>query len=299
MAKIAYRVLVLVALFCGVHGARAQAAPVAVVNGQAITREDIDREDARPESAKMVLDGNTKTDSLMSLIARALFAQAAVRDGASRLPLVDAEIRKALPFPSEKLVLPGTAAVDAMTPEEKANFQAAEQVLAQVYIDLKLYDMPKIEDSDIHEFYEQSPHLFSKRRVYTFQELAVDDASPQVIDWVKANIRSANGLKAVTDYLDRNGAKFRSRVAVRSAEEMPLQALNIFGAMRKGDVVDSKSANARQFTAVMLQATLDAPRSEPEVTDMIRAYLHNRRRTELMATEYGLLKLKGDVTISP
>lgn len=289
----------LVALLCSAHVAWAQSAPVAVVNGQAITREDVAREDARPESEKLVFEGKARKDSLTSLIARALFAQAAVQNGFARLPTVDAEIQKALPFPSEKLYLPGTALSDPMTPQEKANFLAAEDVLAQIYVELKLYDTTRIEDSDIHDFYEQNPNLFSKRRVYTFQELTVDDASPKVMNWVKSNAGSAGGTKAVADYLNRNRIQFRGRLVVRSAEELPLKSLDTFAAMRNGDVLVSKSADALQFTALHLQATKEAPLSEPKVADMIRRYLYNQRRMSLMATEYGLLKLKGDVTLSP
>lgn len=270
--------------------------PVATVNGDDITQDDIDREAAEIRALPPRLDIKPK-DALTRLVERTLFAQAAVKAGVLDTPALKAGLAKALPFPQAAVYLPGTSLPPAPTPEARANTAAARNFLAVTYLDLRANSLPPISAAQIHAFYEKNPLLFSNRHVYTVKEIVVERPTPRADALVQSHIRGGRSIDELAVALKSNAIAFRGGQGTRKAEEMPMDMLGALNDMQAGHVYKNPKAAPGTLSLMSLETSVLEPVDEAYAAPAIERYLFNERRNALIDPEAAALRERSSITV--
>lgn len=289
---------VLALLITLAHTPLATAESLATINGDTITQEDVDREDAAPKAGSAPRELKPK-DTLARLVERVLFAQAAVKNGVLDQPELRAALDRRLPFPREQTYLPGMPYSDSMTPQEKANTSAARAFLADIYIELRANSLPPISEEDIHSFYEKNPLLFSNRHVYTVKEIVIERPTSQAKALVQSHIQSTRSIDELAFALKRKNIDFKGAIGTRNAENMPMDMLEFLNGMKIARLYKSPKEPAGAIAVLSLERAIPAPMEEQQAAAAIAQYLLNQRRKVLMNTEAKELKERSLVVFMP
>lgn len=169
---------------------------------------------------------------------------------------------------------------------------ARREIVARAYVERVGAGAAKPSADQVKQFYETKPALFKARAVYNLQEIVIE-ATPQQAAELKPKIQAAKNANEIVELLRAAGVKFGANQAVRAAEQLPLQSLDQFAAMKEGQVrVDNTPTGLR---VVVLAGLRQAPVSLEQATPAIEAYLVNDRKRELVASH--LKQLRADAKI--
>ena len=187
-------------------------------------------------------------------------------------------------------------AVDKKLDRDPKVMQALEaarrEILARAYADQVMGAAAKPAAEDIKAYYAAHPELFSQRRVYSLQELAVR-ATPEQIEALKQELPRTKSLTDVANWLKSKGIQFVGNAGVKPAEQLPLELLPRYHAMKDGQV--GLIAGPSGALVVYLVASQSAPMDEAAATPFIEQFLGNRKRAELADAEIKQLKAKAKI----
>jgi len=169
---------------------------------------------------------------------------------------------------------------------------ARRDIIARAYLERLGEGAAKPTGDEVRQFYESKPALFKARNVYNIQEIVVE-ATPQQLEALRPKLQAAKNATEIVEVLRADQVKFAANQAVRPAEQLPLQSLDAFAAMKEGDVrLDATPTGAR---IVVLAGVRSAPVSLEQATPAIEQYLLNDRKRELIASH--LKQLRADAKI--
>lgn len=210
--------------------------------------------DRADAQARHVLDG---------LIQQELAAQAARRDGLDRDPRV----------------------IQAME-------AAKREVHARAYHDT-LADKASLPSSDdVDRYFDSQPALFSQRRLYALQEVAVEGSAEQLLA-VSSSIDSAAEPGQVPNILHAAHLNHRVRHVTVSPEDVPLVLLDRLSKLRDGQtLVVPQPGGARVLTVL---SSTPAPLSREAARPLIQSFLVNERKRE--AIQQGMKALQAAARI--
>jgi EpsD family peptidyl-prolyl cis-trans isomerase len=164
---------------------------------------------------------------------------------------------------------------------------ARREVVARAYAERLGEDVGKPTDEEIAQYYKDKPALFSARRIYSIQELAIE-ARPDQVATLRAQLTAAKSITEFIDYLKANDYRFAANQAVRAAEQLPAPALDTLSRMADGQ------ASVVQGTAgvqvVVLAGSRSQPVSEERARPAIEQYLINDRKRKRVAEEVKALR---------
>jgi EpsD family peptidyl-prolyl cis-trans isomerase len=156
---------------------------------------------------------------------------------------------------------------------------ARREVIAKAYVEKVGLGAPKPTAQEIQAYYDQHPNLFSARRIYRFQEVAVA-AKPEQFDTVKAKAESSKNAAEFATWLQANGYRFQTNEAQRNAEQIPMGNLDRIAALKDGQsLIQQTSAGA---TVLYLAASKSEPVDLQRATAAIEQFLLNDRRRKLL-----------------
>lgn len=147
-------------------------------------------------------------------------------------------------------------------------------------------------DSEIREYFDKHTALFAERRVYSFQELAIE-AKPEQVEGIKSKLTTAKTVQEMLQMLQADGVRFQANQAVRAAEQLPLAQLDTFAQMKDGQVTISTAAPG--LRVLILAGSETKPVTLEQAKPAIEAFLLNERKRELIETERKTLRSQAKI----
>jgi EpsD family peptidyl-prolyl cis-trans isomerase len=232
---------------------------VASVGDEKITQAELDLALARLGELSEAQTAEARGKLLQALIDQRLIAQAAQKAGLDKDPVV-----------------------------EIAMANASRQVLAEAYAERTFKDVAKPSDTEIAEYYEQHPELFSQRRIYRIQELDLQVDASRMAD-VEAKLKSSHSLGDFVNWVKEQGIEGKTAVAVKPAEQIPAALLARLSQMADGQVA-LLPGRPGHVVIQQLQESQLQPVTLDQARNAIERALTTQKRKELM--EADLKKLR-------
>lgn len=154
---------------------------------------------------------------------------------------------------------------------------AKREILAKAYQDV-LAEKGSLPSSDeIDRYYNSQPALFSQRRFFLLQEIAVQ-GKPDELSALQSRVESAPDAVRAADVLREAHLRFSSRQLTVSPEDVPLALLGRLAELREGQsLMVPQPGGARVLTAL---SSSPAPLSRDAARPAIQAFLTNERKRQ-------------------
>lgn len=164
---------------------------------------------------------------------------------------------------------------------------AKRQILAQAYLERITHNVAKPTAKEIEDFYASHPDLFAKRRLYKFDQIAVD-LTPQNRAAIEQQVAQAVDFERLSQWLRAQNIAFTAQMLVQAAEQLPLEKLADFGRLGVGQSLAMTVDNKLQvFRLVEFK---EDPVDQAKASPAIEVYLVNAKRKELAEQELKKLK---------
>ena len=170
---------------------------------------------------------------------------------------------------------------------------ARREILSRAYAEQVMANAGKPAADEIKSFYAGHPELFSQRRVFNLQEIAVM-APPDKHEALRAEVAKAKTLNDVAAWLRANDIRFAVNAGVKSAEQLPMELLPKYHAIKDGQSALLTGPGGGAMVVHVASSQI-APLDEKAATPFIEQFLSNRKRIELAEAE--LKQLKGKAKI--
>jgi len=244
---------------CEKPGSAVKAETVATVAGDKISAAELNLALSRLGDMNDAQAAEAKGKMLQALIDQRLVAQAAMKAKLDKEPAV-----------------------------EIAMAQASRQVLAEAYAERTFKDVAKPTESEIADYYNAHPELFSQRRIYRIQELELK-VDPSRMSEVEAKLKGSQSIGDFVAWVKEQGIEGKSAVAVKPAEQIPLPLLGRFSQMKDGQVTILSTRPGQLLVEQLLESQLQ-PVSLEQAQSAIERALMAQKRKDLM--EADLKKLR-------
>ena len=181
-------------------------------------------------------------------------------------------------------------------PEFVQGIEAARrELLAKLYQERIAAKAARASSDEVDRYYDEHPALFSARRLYTVQEVAVD-AGPGTEDKLRALVAAAAAPAGLDEALDRAGWPHRGGLTVLAPERVPLALLQPLAALEEGhSMVAGGAPSLRVWTLLKTQA---APVAREAAKPAIESYLVGERRRQLVTQRMAELRQSAKVVVA-
>lgn len=156
---------------------------------------------------------------------------------------------------------------------------AKREILARAYLEKVGEAAPKPTPEEIKKYYDEKPALFKDRRIYSLQEIAIE-AKPEQAAALREKLGASKNINEFVEFLKANEFKFAGNQAVRAAEQLPLQSLDMIAKMTDGQAMMNQAANGVQV--LVLAGSRSQPVSEEQARPAIEQFLLNERKRKLV-----------------
>ncbi|MCA0244255.1 MAG: EpsD family peptidyl-prolyl cis-trans isomerase [Proteobacteria bacterium] len=164
---------------------------------------------------------------------------------------------------------------------------ARREVVARAYAEKVSEGAAKPSPDEVHQYYVDKPALFSERRVYSIQELAIEARADQVAT-LRERLAASKTITEFVDHLKANDYRFSANQAVRSAEQLPMPVLEALARMKDGQASVNQGSNGLVVT--VLAGSRSQPVSEEQARPAIEQYLLNERKRKLVEEDLKALR---------
>ncbi|MEO6146678.1 MAG: EpsD family peptidyl-prolyl cis-trans isomerase [Sulfuriferula sp.] len=244
-----YRVSLVVLLSIAFTGcSKQEKAPSAIasVNGTVISRTQFDQALSRLNLAPQNLTPQAKDQVVQALVDQELVVQAANAKKLDQDPTVQQSLKA-----------------------------AHDQILSQAYLQQVGKSEAKPTEADMDAYYKQHPELFSQRRIYNLQELAIVASKDKLAD-INNHLESSHDLNDFVNWLHTQNIPFRTGSGTKTAEQLPLNILPRMQTMQNGQLLALPSANG--ITVLQIISSQSAPISFDKAHALIENYLSVTRQ---------------------
>jgi len=236
----------------------------AKVNNEEITVSQINNVLARSQNVPQDEVGTAKFDILSKLVEQDLAKQQAI---------------------SQKL---------DRSPETMQELEAARsEILARAYINTIIRAQPRPTGEEIKKYYADHPELFSDRRIYTLEEIAMLPA-PGLVEKVTEQLPKSRSLAELANWLKAQDIKFTGNRRARPAESIPMEYLPALRQMKDGEMRLMQSDG--RIYVYRLVGTQSQPVDENVAAPRIAQYLFNRKANEAISTTMKGLRDKSEIS---
>jgi EpsD family peptidyl-prolyl cis-trans isomerase len=153
------------------------------------------------------------------------------------------------------------------------------EILARAYLEKVGEAAAKPTPEEIKKYYAEKPALFSERRIYSIQEIAIE-AKPEQVATLREKLSEAKSINEFVEYLKANDYRFTGNQAVRAAEQLPLNSLDTFAKMKDGQAMLAPSPTGVQV--VVLAGSRSQPVTEEQARPAIEQFILNERKRKLV-----------------
>jgi EpsD family peptidyl-prolyl cis-trans isomerase len=169
---------------------------------------------------------------------------------------------------------------------------AKREIIARAYLERVGEAAPKPSADEIRKYYEDKPALFSERRIYSIQEIAIE-AKPEQGALLREQLAAARNVSEFVDFLKANDFRFAGNQAVRAAEQLPLASLDAYARMKDGQAILTPTASG--FQVVVLAGSRSQPVTEDQARPAIEQFILNERRRRLMEDDIKQLRANAKI----
>lgn len=166
------------------------------------------------------------------------------------------------------------------------------EIVARAYLEQVLSGLSEPSKDEIRDYYRSNPALFSNRKIYTLQELAVEPKA-EILDELKAKAASGATLEEIAEWLKSQNVEFRSNAVSRAAEQIGLELLPQVAQLKDGEMTVFQGP--KNYLVVRVAASKLKPIGEQDAQARISQFLRNKRAREMVAQE--IRRLKEEATI--
>lgn len=156
---------------------------------------------------------------------------------------------------------------------------ARREIVARAYLEKVGETAAKPSADEIKKYYADKPALFSERRIYSIQEIAVE-ARPDQVPALREKLGASKNITEFVDFLKANDFRFAGNQAVRAAEQLPLNSLETFAKMKDGQAMMVPAANGVQV--IVLAGSRVQPVTEEQARPAIEQFILNERKRKLI-----------------
>lgn len=168
-------------------------------------------------------------------------------------------------------------------PEVVAALEIARRsTLARAYVAKLRAGLSAATDAEVQDFYDKHPELFSQRRIYRLQEIAIVAAGTRV-DEIKNAFKALGTFNDRANWLKNEQIPFKVGVTVKPADELPADLVRAMLQMKDGSSFYLPSE--RGFTTVQITGIEESPLTKLQATPHIQRFLLNQRLAGLLAQE--------------
>lgn len=180
------------------------------------------------------------------------------------------------------------------TPEVMMAMESARrEILARALVDQVMAGQPVIPEEEARAYYEAHPELFSKRRIYEVQEIAIQ--MPGVpVERLRELVAAGKSMDDIGASLDRQGISYQLSSITRGAEQLPADTLASLQTLRDGQSVVLERP-PRGIFIVHLAGSRVAPVDRAAALPRIQLFLAGQRAAELARRQ--IEEMKGKVKI--
>jgi EpsD family peptidyl-prolyl cis-trans isomerase len=164
---------------------------------------------------------------------------------------------------------------------------AKTEILARAYFQEVAAAQAKPTPAEVKKYYAEHPELFSQRRLYVLEEIAVASK-----DGIAAELREraakAKSMQEIADWLKAREVQYAVDRGGRAAEQIPLEMLPRLQKMKDGDIEVIEASG--RLNVIRVVATKTDPIDETAAAPRIQQFLFNQRSSEVIAEEMKRLK---------
>lgn len=140
---------------------------------------------------------------------------------------------------------------------------------------------------DVRNYYESKPALFSDRRVYSLQELAVE-ATPEQRAEIEAKLQTLGSPTELEAFLKSRQLRVRGERSTVPAENLPLALLDRLASVKPGRGIVVPADDGLRIILVVLAEP--APVTLEQTRPSIEAFLLNERKRVVVEREMKALR---------
>lgn len=159
---------------------------------------------------------------------------------------------------------------------------ARNDILIKAYLEQLASSTAKPTDAEIQSFFDANPALFKERRVYNLREMSVA-AKLDILPKIQAAAAQAKSLEDMGAWLRNEKIPFSVSTATKAAEQLPLELVPRFAAMKDGEVVIIPTPNA--ILVEQLMGSQVQPVELAAAKTAIERLLLSRKQGEATANE--------------
>lgn len=179
------------------------------------------------------------------------------------------------------------------TPEVVAAIEAARrEILARAAMEQIASAQPKPTDDEAKKYYAEHPALFSERRVYNLQEVALGKGSSGV-EQIRAQVAVVKSMEEMVNWLKEKKLEFTVNGGTRPAEQLPLEVLPKLHAFKDGQIGMLEGKD--NYLIVRVVASRVQPVTEAQALPTIKVFLANQRGAEAVKQAKDEMKAKAKI----
>jgi len=179
------------------------------------------------------------------------------------------------------------------SPEVVAAIEAARrEILARAALEQIASAQSKPTDEEAQKYYAEHPALFSERRIYNLQEIAIGNAV-EGVDQIRAHAASVKTMEEMAAWLKDRKVEFSVNGGTRPAEQLPLEILPKLHVFKDGQIglVETKEG----YLIVRVVASRSQPVTEAQALPTIKVFLSNQRGAEAVKLAKDEMKAKAKI----
>lgn len=179
------------------------------------------------------------------------------------------------------------------SPQVVQSIDAAQrEIIARAYLDTVAGGAAKPTAEEIKDYYDRKPSLFSTRRVYELREIAIE-ASAEQLTRLKPKLDAIKKEKDLTELLASEGVRSSVSQFVKTAEQLPLNALDAISKLEVGSFLLKQDRSGVQ--ALVLVGFREQPVTLQQASPVIEQFLWNEKKRAAIESNVKSLRSAADI----
>jgi EpsD family peptidyl-prolyl cis-trans isomerase len=166
------------------------------------------------------------------------------------------------------------------------------EILARAYAEKISEAASKPTPEEVKKYFEDKPALFKERRIYSIQELAIE-AKPEQLAVLREQLQNSKNVGDFAEYLKANNFRVSGNQAVRAAEQLPANLLDLFAKMKDGQATLLPAPTGAQL--FVLASSRSEPVDEARATPAIEQFLLNDAKRKLIEADVKAMRASSKI----